>query len=151
MANHIAAIHVLKSKLALSDDDYRALLRTLTRRRDFGEISPRPGATRHTEAVDLVAQGRVLVEFWDTPGLEDAVGLEVELQAFPGTPTERLQQLLASPLAAGNCPPGSRLQAPVPVASATPSNSAIAWRSTRPIDSPCSPMSDPSRPRWFRV
>jgi hypothetical protein len=79
-----------------------SLLRTLTRRRDFGEVSPRPGATRHTEAVDLVAQGRVLVEFWDTPGLEDAVGLEVELQAFPGTPTERLQQLLASPLAAGD-------------------------------------------------
>ena len=32
MANHIAAIHVLKSKLALSDDDYRALLRTLTQK-----------------------------------------------------------------------------------------------------------------------
>ena len=31
MANHIAAIHVLKSKLALSDD-YRALLRTLTQK-----------------------------------------------------------------------------------------------------------------------
>ena len=79
-----------------------SLLRTLTRRRDFGEVSPRPGATRHTEAVDLVAQGRVLVEFWDTPGLEDAVGLEGELQAFSGTPTERLQQFLASPLATGD-------------------------------------------------
>ena len=30
MANHTAAIHVLKSKLGLSDDDYRALLVTLT-------------------------------------------------------------------------------------------------------------------------
>ena len=30
MANHIAAIHVLKSKLQLSDDDYRALLVQLT-------------------------------------------------------------------------------------------------------------------------
>ncbi|MEO8121680.1 MAG: regulatory protein GemA [Rhodoferax sp.] len=30
MANHISAIHVLKSKLALMDDDYRALIRTLT-------------------------------------------------------------------------------------------------------------------------
>lgn len=30
MANHIAAIHVLKSKLQLSDDDYRALLKGLT-------------------------------------------------------------------------------------------------------------------------
>ena len=32
MANHIAAIHVLKSKLQLTDDDYRALLRTLTQK-----------------------------------------------------------------------------------------------------------------------
>ena len=29
-ANHIAAIHVLKSKLQLSDDDYRALIKGLT-------------------------------------------------------------------------------------------------------------------------
>ena len=30
--NHIAAIHVLKSKLQLSDDDYRALLKNLTQK-----------------------------------------------------------------------------------------------------------------------
>ena len=30
MANHKAAIHVLKSKLGMTDDDYRALLLTLT-------------------------------------------------------------------------------------------------------------------------
>ena len=30
MSNHLAAIHVLKSKLKLSDDDYRALLVQLT-------------------------------------------------------------------------------------------------------------------------
>ena len=32
MANHTAAIHVLKSKLQLSDDDYRTLLQSLTRK-----------------------------------------------------------------------------------------------------------------------
>lgn len=32
MANHIAAIHVLKSKLQLSDDDYRTLLKSLTKK-----------------------------------------------------------------------------------------------------------------------
>lgn len=32
MANHIAAIHVLKSKLQLSDSDYRALLQGLTQK-----------------------------------------------------------------------------------------------------------------------
>lgn len=30
MAKHTAAIHVLKSKLRMTDDDYRALLQTLT-------------------------------------------------------------------------------------------------------------------------
>ena len=30
MANHISAIHVLKSKLRLQDDDYRVLLKGLT-------------------------------------------------------------------------------------------------------------------------
>lgn len=30
MSNHVAAIHVLKSKLQLTDDDYRALLMNLT-------------------------------------------------------------------------------------------------------------------------
>ena len=30
MANNLAAIHVLKAQLQLTDDDYRALLRTLT-------------------------------------------------------------------------------------------------------------------------
>ena len=32
MANHTAAIHVLKSKLQLTDDDYRALLKNLTQK-----------------------------------------------------------------------------------------------------------------------
>ena len=41
MANHIAAIHVLKSKLALSDDDYRALLRTLTQKASTKDMTDR--------------------------------------------------------------------------------------------------------------
>lgn len=41
MANHIAAIHVLKSKLQLSDDDYRALLRGLTQKTSTKEMSDR--------------------------------------------------------------------------------------------------------------
>ena len=39
MANHIAAIHVLKSKLQLSDDDYRALLRGLTQKTSAKDMS----------------------------------------------------------------------------------------------------------------
>ena len=39
MANHIAAIHVLKSKLQLTDDDYRALLRNLTHKTSSKDLA----------------------------------------------------------------------------------------------------------------
>ena len=39
MANHTAAIHVLKSKLQLSDDDYRALLKSLTNKTSSKDLS----------------------------------------------------------------------------------------------------------------
>lgn len=48
-----------------------SLVRTLTRDRGFGQVSPRPGTTRHVEGVQLRADGRALVELHDTPGLED--------------------------------------------------------------------------------
>ena len=38
-ANHIAAIHVLKSKLQLSDDDYRALLKALTQKTSSKDLT----------------------------------------------------------------------------------------------------------------
>ena len=41
MANHIAAIHVLKSKLQLSDDDYRALLKGLTDKSSSKDMADR--------------------------------------------------------------------------------------------------------------
>ena len=37
--NHLAAIHTLKSKLALSEDDYRALLLTLTGKRSSRDMN----------------------------------------------------------------------------------------------------------------
>lgn len=39
-ANHIAAIHTLKSKLGLTDDDYRALLRNLTGKTSSKDLTP---------------------------------------------------------------------------------------------------------------
>lgn len=39
MANHTAAIHVLKSKLQFSDEDYRALLNSLTAKSSTTEMS----------------------------------------------------------------------------------------------------------------
>ena len=60
-----------------------SLLRTLTRRAAFGEVSDRPGVTRHVERIDLLLQGEVAVRFFDSPGLEDAVALLDYLQALP--------------------------------------------------------------------
>ena len=57
-----------------------SLLRTLTRRADFGEVADRPGTTRHVEAVSLTVDGRPALRFLDTPGLEDATALLEHLQ-----------------------------------------------------------------------
>lgn len=52
-----------------------SLLRTLTRDTRFGEVSGRPGTTRHVEVARLQADGRVMLELYDTPGIEDAIDL----------------------------------------------------------------------------
>ena len=80
-----------------------SLLRTLTRRVNFGEVSDRAGTTRHVEAVDLSVGGRSAVQFFDTPGLEDAVSLRQHLDNFDraATPPERIRQFLQGPEAHG--------------------------------------------------
>ncbi|MET3474323.1 GTPase/DUF3482 domain-containing protein [Variovorax atrisoli] len=81
-----------------------SLLRTLTRRVDFGEVSQRPGTTRHVESVDLDVDGEAAVRFFDTPGLEDAVALREHLAAgfdAQATPPERIRQFLRGPEAHG--------------------------------------------------
>lgn len=75
-----------------------SLLRTLTRRVDFGEVSDRPGTTRHSEAIALRLDGRVLARFIDTPGLEDAVALQEFLRRQEGeTEYAQLQAFLRGP------------------------------------------------------
>lgn len=78
-----------------------SLLRTLSRRRDFGQVADRPGTTRHVEALAMPG-----LQLLDTPGLEDAVGLQqlmLEQPAIAGRPRgERVAALLASPAAAGD-------------------------------------------------
>ncbi|MBT2326599.1 GTPase/DUF3482 domain-containing protein [Variovorax paradoxus] len=81
-----------------------SLLRTLTRRVNFGEVSQQPGTTRHVEAVELQVDGRAAVRFFDTPGLEDAVALREHLAAFDDkefTPPERVRRFLQGPEAHG--------------------------------------------------
>jgi hypothetical protein len=53
-----------------------SLLRTLARDSAFGEVSDRPGTTRDVRGAVLNdAEGEPVIELYDTPGLEDAVGL----------------------------------------------------------------------------
>jgi len=80
-----------------------SLLRTLTRRVDFGEVSERPGTTRHVERIELMVRGRAAVRFFDTPGLEDAVSLRehIERSGSAPTPPERIRLFLQGPEAHG--------------------------------------------------
>ena len=76
-----------------------SLLRTLTRRRDFGTVDDNPGTTRHVESIDLNLDGAVAVRYYDTPGLEDAAALQQYLKNLPGegNPVERVRRFLAGP------------------------------------------------------
>ncbi|MEX0739928.1 MAG: DUF3482 domain-containing protein [Pseudohongiella sp.] len=66
-----------------------SLLRTLTRDARFGEVSGRPGTTRHVEAARLLVKGRVLLELFDTPGMEEPIDLLALLgQQASGTGNE---------------------------------------------------------------
>ncbi|HYC43337.1 MAG TPA: GTPase/DUF3482 domain-containing protein [Noviherbaspirillum sp.] len=80
-----------------------SLLRTLTRRIAFGEVSTMPGTTRHVEAVDLKVNGESAVRFFDTPGLEDAVSLLDLMKMLDNCPTppDRVRAFLRGPEARG--------------------------------------------------
>jgi tRNA isopentenyl-2-thiomethyl-A-37 hydroxylase MiaE len=80
-----------------------SLLRTLTRQARFGEVSDRPGTTRHVQAIELEVDGQTLVRYFDTPGLEDSVALQHHLKQQPEalTPPQRVRALLDGPEARG--------------------------------------------------
>ena len=80
-----------------------SLLRTLTRQVKFGEVSDRPGTTRHVEAIGLDVDGRTMMRYFDTPGLEDSVALQYHLKQMPEqlTPPQRVAALLEGPEAKG--------------------------------------------------
>ena len=69
-----------------------SLMRTLTRDVSFGEVSPRASTTRHVEGARLSVDGEALLELYDTPGLEDAIGLLDYLEQLQ-RPGERLDGL----------------------------------------------------------
>ncbi|MDX1606329.1 MAG: GTPase/DUF3482 domain-containing protein, partial [Candidatus Competibacterales bacterium] len=57
-----------------------SLLRTLTRDAGFGAIANRPSTTRRVEGAALLVHGQPLIAFYDTPGLEDSIGLLEHLE-----------------------------------------------------------------------
>lgn len=66
-----------------------SLLRTLTRDATFGEVADRPGTTRHVEGARLRLDGRPVLEWFDTPGMEDSIALLEYLERLD-SPGERL-------------------------------------------------------------
>ena len=61
-----------------------SLLRTLTRNVEFGEVSARPATTRHVEGTSILLGGQAAMELYDTPGLEDSIGLLDHLDDLAG-------------------------------------------------------------------
>lgn len=84
-----------------------SLMRTLTRDTGFGEVSSRPSTTRHVEGARLIAEGEVLVELFDTPGMEDPIALLELLEDITAADGERLdgparvERFLQMPVAHG--------------------------------------------------
>ena len=79
-----------------------SLLRTLTRDARFGEVSDQPGTTRHVEAARLLVDGKVVLELYDTPGMEEPIDMLalLEQQAANNDSREdgptRIRRFLAS-------------------------------------------------------
>ena len=59
-----------------------SLMRTLTRRRDFGDVSAHPATTRHVEMAELALGGQTVMRLFDTPGFEDSSGLLDHMEAL---------------------------------------------------------------------
>lgn len=66
-----------------------SLLRTLTRDTTFGDVADSPGTTRHVEGARLRLEGRSVLEWFDTPGMEDSIALLEYLDRL-ARPDERL-------------------------------------------------------------
>jgi hypothetical protein len=83
-----------------------SLVRTLTRDVEFGEVSDRPATTRHVEGTVLLVEGSPLVELYDTPGLEDPIGLLELLDRMRGNRRQDwidvVREFLDSPSAHGD-------------------------------------------------
>lgn len=80
-----------------------SLLRTLIRDRSFGMVGDRAGVTREVEGTALLVRGQPIATLFDTPGLEDPIGLWDALSEFRGDDREEgpdiIQRFLHSDIA----------------------------------------------------
>lgn len=71
-----------------------SLMRTLLRDVKFGAVSNHPGTTRHVEGGTLMVSNEPIIDLYDTPGLEDSMGLLDELEAlFPQRSADGIERL----------------------------------------------------------
>ena len=69
-----------------------SLLRTLTRDRGFGEVADAPGTTRQVSRSLCWLEGRPVLAWYDTPGLEDSMALRDWIEAYePVAGQDRLE------------------------------------------------------------
>ncbi|MFK8018896.1 MAG: GTPase/DUF3482 domain-containing protein [Pseudomonadales bacterium] len=74
-----------------------SLIRTLLRSRTFGDVANSAGTTRHVEKVGLRVGGDKILEFFDTPGLEDSSALLDSLAQQSGTARGVLETFVINP------------------------------------------------------
>ena len=79
-----------------------SLLRTITRDSRLGEVSDKPGATRHVEAITFKIEPDNKIIFYDTPGLEDSIALYDYVETLNQDDSKRdgvdkLRRFLSSP------------------------------------------------------
>lgn len=84
-----------------------SLLRTLTRDISFGEVADAPGTTRQVQQTQVMADGEPVLALFDTPGIEDSMGLMDYLERLgqPGSRMDgpdRINAFLLSPEATGH-------------------------------------------------
>jgi len=76
-----------------------SLLRTLLRNTRFGEVSSHPGTTRHVEGGEILLGQTKVLQLYDTPGLEDSIGLNRILKSILAENDQQKLRTLTSFLA----------------------------------------------------
>ena len=80
-----------------------SLLRTLTRNKRFGEVSPRNATTKYVSRTSVNIAGEPRLYLFDTPGFEDSNAFREYVRQFEDGSSRRaaLEAFLSSPEATG--------------------------------------------------